>query len=267
MISKNEINENARKFGVPVSTIERDYAQNWLLKSFSSMNMALKGGTGIRKAYISNYRFSDDLDFTLLEEQSKDKMEMLIKSCVKRAKEESGINFNEDISIKENINGLEVGTFFRIMRTEGNTTKIKLDMTKFNNEKILLPLNAKNIIHLYSDNLEAKVMVYALEEIVTEKIRSLFQRTRPRDLYDVGYLWSKCEPDKEKVLKILDEKFKFKGEKIDMGNIEKFERRKENFKNAWKNSLQHQIKELPDFDDVFEYVKGEMIKFLIALNS
>jgi len=28
---------------------------------------ALKGGTGIRKAFLDNYRFSDDLDFTLLE--------------------------------------------------------------------------------------------------------------------------------------------------------------------------------------------------------
>ena len=31
------------------------------------MNMDIKGGTGIIKVYIENYRFSDDLDFTLLE--------------------------------------------------------------------------------------------------------------------------------------------------------------------------------------------------------
>jgi predicted nucleotidyltransferase component of viral defense system len=37
-----------------------------MLGHLASMNMALKGGTGIRKVYIENYRFSDDLDFTLL---------------------------------------------------------------------------------------------------------------------------------------------------------------------------------------------------------
>ena len=69
MIPIREIKEVARLFGVPPSTIERDYAQNWLLSSFGSLQMALKGGTGIRKVYIEHYRFSDDLSFfvTLLE--------------------------------------------------------------------------------------------------------------------------------------------------------------------------------------------------------
>lgn len=69
MIPIREIKEVARLFGVPPSTIERDYAQNWLLSSFGSLQMALKGGTGIRKVYIEHYQFSDDLDFfvTLLE--------------------------------------------------------------------------------------------------------------------------------------------------------------------------------------------------------
>ncbi len=67
MIPEREVKEIAREHGVPVSTVERDYAQNWLLKFIGSSFMALKGGTGIRKAYIKNYRFSDDLDFTLLE--------------------------------------------------------------------------------------------------------------------------------------------------------------------------------------------------------
>ena len=32
MIRSQEIKEKAREYRVPVSTIERDYAQNWLLK-------------------------------------------------------------------------------------------------------------------------------------------------------------------------------------------------------------------------------------------
>jgi len=45
--------------GAPESTVERDYAQNWLLFRLSKtfIKMALKGGTGIRKVYIENYRF------------------------------------------------------------------------------------------------------------------------------------------------------------------------------------------------------------------
>lgn len=66
MIRSQEIKEKAREYGVPTSTIERDYAQNWLLKYLYHPNIVLKGGTGIKKAYHENYRFSDDLDFSLI---------------------------------------------------------------------------------------------------------------------------------------------------------------------------------------------------------
>jgi predicted nucleotidyltransferase component of viral defense system len=39
--------QKAREYGVNPSTIERDYAQNWLLMALSSLPLVLKGGTGI----------------------------------------------------------------------------------------------------------------------------------------------------------------------------------------------------------------------------
>jgi len=139
-------------------------------------------------------------------------------------------------------------------------SKIKIDITKYNNENILLALETKKIIHLYSDNLQSKVKVYSLEEIISEKIRALFQRTRPRDLYDVWYLWSRV--DKGKVLNILPEKCRFKDVKININNLEG---RKDNFKNAWNNSLNHQLKILPDFDNVFFAVVEELKKVYMKI--
>ncbi len=49
MIRSQEIKEKAREYSVPVSTIERDYAQNWLLKYLYHPDIILKGGTGIKK--------------------------------------------------------------------------------------------------------------------------------------------------------------------------------------------------------------------------
>ncbi len=85
MIPINEIKEVARSFGVPPSTIERDYAQNWLLSSFGSLHMALKGGTGIRKVYIEQYRFSDDLDFTLTKQYEPDHLVDLFVSVLSQS--------------------------------------------------------------------------------------------------------------------------------------------------------------------------------------
>ena len=57
--------------------------------------------------------------------------------------------------------------------------------------------------------------------------------------------------DMDKVLEILPEKFKVKNVRAD---IRGFEMRKDDFKNAWDNSLQHQLKDLPGFERVFESV-------------
>ena len=61
--------------------------------------------------------------------------------------------------------------------------------------------------------------------------------------------------DRVKIFEILPEKFKIKNIKID---IKDFEQRKDYYKNAWMNSLKHQLKELPDFDEVFSAVLKEL---------
>ena len=249
MILQNEIRGKARECGVPVSTIERDYAQNWLLEALSSFPLVLKGGTGIRKVYIGDYRFSDDLDFTLFEDIGKDELKNMIKNSVTMARDESGINLSDDIKAQENENGFEIDVYFKIMQRGESKTKIKIDITKLEGEKILLPVAAKRIIHPYSDELKEMVKVYTLEEIMAEKIRSLFQRTRPRDLYDVWCLWNKI--DKEEVFKIIPEKFRVKNVEV---NIKDFKERKGDFKNAWESSLTHQLKDLPQFGKVFSMV-------------
>ncbi len=208
--------------------------------------MALKGGTGIRKVYIGDYRFSDDLDFTLLEDMEVDKVKELIVKAVREAKRRSGIDFDEDIKFREVENGYEVAVYFRILRRAGNPLRIKIDITKRENEVILLPLERRKIIHPYSDDCNAEVLTYTLQEIFAEKIRALFQRMRPRDLYDVWYL-SKLGLD----VSAVNQKSRFKGVEPDFDGLLN---RKEDFRNAWESSLRHQLKDLPDFNAVFDDV-------------
>ncbi len=249
MISSREIRERARIQEVPESTIERDYAQNWLLASFGGLEMAFKGGICIKKIYIRDYRFSDDLDFTMLADIGRKEMEERIIEAVIRTREESGIDFMNDVKIEENKNGFEVSIYFRIIQRGGSPMKIKLDITKKAREPILLRIKPRKVIHDYSDGLNAEVLSYSLEEIFSEKLRALFERTRPRDLYDVWYLKNKVGMDT--VISILPEKFRFKGIGMD---IDALHSRKEDFGMAWKTSLSHQIKNLPDFDAVFSDV-------------
>ena len=251
MIPAIEIKSIARSQGVPESSIERDYAQNWFLGSLSSSwkELVLKGGTGIRKAYVEGYRFSDDLDFTMLKDIDYESAKDLILEAIIKTKEESGIDIDETVELKENINGFEGKVYFRLLRSSGSPIGIKLDLTKPEMEKVMLPSLEKKIIHPYSDERGFEVRVYSLMEIAGEKIRSLFERTPPRDLYDVWYF--KDEWDDKDISDIFMKKCRFKNLDPIMDSV--IERR-DDFRNSWKNSLSHQLKELPDFDDTFNSV-------------
>jgi predicted nucleotidyltransferase component of viral defense system len=245
MIPPNEIRTKAREYQVPLTVIERDYAQNWLLVYLPEM--AFKGGTSIRKIYIENYRFSDDLDFTLLEDITFNVLKNEIRDAVNHARYATGINFLDEIKSEIVENGYVFSVYFRILRTAGAPLKIKLDITKKENEIIITPIQKKRLIHIYSDNLQKQIPVYSLAEIFAEKSRALFERTRPRDLYDVWYLSKIHNVD----VSILKNKCEFK--KIEL-NIDLLRSRKTKFIKAWENSLKHQVKDLPPANEVFEKV-------------
>ncbi|MDD1685753.1 nucleotidyl transferase AbiEii/AbiGii toxin family protein [Methanoregula sp.] len=248
MITTLEIKERARESGVPTSTIERDYAQNWLLSALRPINMAFKGGTGIRKVFIENYRFSDDLDFTLLEPVDAGALQAAVSDAVLRVREESGILFEDDPGFRETKTGYKATARFRILnRGSSSPVKIDLDLTGPGQEDVLLPVSERPVFHPYSDGLSVSVASYALEEIMAEKIRSLFQRSRSRDLYDIVQLANRV--DHRVVKSILLRKCDAKGVVVDMAVLNG---KREHFKDLWQVSLGHQMSGVPDFDESFE---------------
>ncbi|MDO9537596.1 MAG: nucleotidyl transferase AbiEii/AbiGii toxin family protein [Thermoplasmata archaeon] len=249
MIDTIEIGEVARANGVPASTIERDYVQNWFLKGLYSKErgMIFKGGTAIRKAHINNYRFSDDLDFTLIAQMEETRLKDIIEECAHFIRDEVNVNVEDRISLEQNENGWVGNIYFRLMRKTGSPLKIKLDISNAENEILLTPSEKLPVFHNYSDEYDATVEVYSLREIVAEKARVLFQRVRSRDLYDVHRLWQNMEGVEVRTLFL--EKCKFK--EI-VPKLSHFIAKEKNYKGAWESSLRHQMKDLPDFDGVFE---------------
>lgn len=103
-----------------------------------------------------------------------------------------------------------------------------------------------------------KFFTYKLEEIVAEKIRSLIQRNRPRDIYDNWYFATMIQPEQFNLIKkVLDKKAEQKG--IVIKNIEQFinDYKREQNMYAWEKSLHHQLalSNLPNFDDAYIRVK------------
>src|SRR5579871_1758612 len=56
---------------IPESVLERDYCLAWFLSALAlsdlQRSLAFKGGTALKRCYFGDYRFWEDLDFTLLE--------------------------------------------------------------------------------------------------------------------------------------------------------------------------------------------------------
>ena len=69
MISAAEVAKLAHRLGVGDRMIEKDYVLSWLLvaiaESKQRSGLVFKGGTALKRCYYPEYRFSEDLDFTL----------------------------------------------------------------------------------------------------------------------------------------------------------------------------------------------------------
>src|SRR5437764_10550228 len=73
MITKQDIMDFAREFSLEAKTVEKDYVLGWLLAGIATRQELMdkwifKGGTCLKKCYFETYRFSEDLDFTLRDE-------------------------------------------------------------------------------------------------------------------------------------------------------------------------------------------------------
>ncbi len=71
MIDSRELLAAANKFGLRPDVIEKDYILGWLLSGIYndpilSATWLFKGGTCLKKCWFDTYRFSEDLDFTIL---------------------------------------------------------------------------------------------------------------------------------------------------------------------------------------------------------
>jgi len=97
-MNKKEIENTAFEKKVSTATIDKDRALGHLLNAFYSFNnnkdnFIFKGGTCLKKCYFEDYRFSEDLDFTLLDKYFPVNRE-LINRIIKRAERESEIRFS-----------------------------------------------------------------------------------------------------------------------------------------------------------------------------
>lgn len=194
MIARADIVERVFEWQLTEEVIEKDYVLGWLLWGIAtdpvlSDQWVFKGGTCLKKCYIETYRFSEDLDFTVLPGGPirPEDVTPLLQHALERINEASGIDF----SAREPVVRLRPGdltaegrVYYVGPRGTPGPARVKLDLAA--DERVVRPPVLREIAHPYPDGpLTARVRCYSFEEVFAEKLRALAQRARPRDLYDV----------------------------------------------------------------------------------
>lgn len=266
MIRPGEIHRIANQIGVRPQQVEKDYLISWMLKGISGNaflleNLIFKGGTCLKKLYFPDYRFSEDMDFTLQDDSiSDEKIIEAFKNIFTEIYREARIKLaiaGDKYETHPSSGSIKFYTSY-IGPLGGIGNEIKVDLTR--NEKLEFnPVNG-SVFRQYSDLEEAfSIKAYSLEEILIEKMVALMGRTIARDLYDFYYLSSIENLDIAESLYEFQRKAEDKGH--DPNQLGVILNQKEGmYKKSWITNLKHQIQNLDNFDQVWRSVKRELRK-------
>jgi predicted nucleotidyltransferase component of viral defense system len=259
LILAEEIRRIAREEKLAAGVVEKDYALTWLLRGFYLVDsglgdsFVLKGGTAIRKVYFPGiWRFSEDLDFTVVKAVESENIKEFMRWAFKRLLWECGIKYSLESfhltegSIIANVQFLGPLNFMN---------RLKHDISL--KERMVLEPERRLLRTYYSDLPEFEVLAYSLREVLVEKIRSIMQRGYSRDYYDVWRLLKENEFRDSEIRKLLKMKCELNGIKYEPSLL--FDKKRLSEAHAfWEKGLSYLIRELPTFEEVISETKKRL---------
>ena len=258
LISNKLLREGGKR--VPESVIERDYMLAWLLTGLAnhplSEVLVFKGGTALRRCWIDHYRFSEDLDFTLSKSTPFPEILAGLNVVFQNVYRECGLKIEFDR--EDRASHQNSYTFY--LKYQGPLpapNDVKVDITI--NEVFCFNSESRPIFQTYAEFEDLPqgpmLRVYAIEEIVIEKLVALSDRARnePRDLYDLWYLFGMHSIVLQELRPELERKLAHRHRRVE-GIEQAIALKSERLKRLWTGRLAHQMSALPEFDGVFRDV-------------
>jgi len=204
---RHRLLEARKRLGIPWEILEQDYILSWILAGISEVEslkdtLVFKGGTALKKCFFGDYRFSEDLDFSAMGDVPTGKK---MEEAIRESCDIAGRMLNEYTPVeitceryteREPHHGEQEAFKIRSRLPWHRAPQTRVMVEIALDEKILKPVEEKFIIHEYGEPIKARIKVYALEEIIAEKLRAILQhaemmqergwtRSRARDYYDL----------------------------------------------------------------------------------
>lgn len=283
---QNKLQKVKDQTGSQFHIIEKDYALSYILAGISKNKilkdtLVFKGGTALKKCYFGDYRFSEDLDFSVIDAPKGDELERLLIEALESATtllSEQGIFKIELERHYEKEPHPRAQDAFDILvqfpKHRRPMCALKIEIT--HDEPVLLQPETKSIIHGYGEVLDAAINCYQLEEIVSEKLRAMLQtrqkffekgskRPRARDYYDLWKIFTKYgkELDKQKIKVIFPKKCQHR--EINYTSVEEFFTPEllSEISLHWEKMLGSYVKQLPDYNIILPELKT-MVTMVLA---
>jgi len=264
MLSRAELQRLANRERVALGMLEKDYVLTEVLKALPQLtalreNVVFKGGTALRKVYFSHWRYSEDLDFTVKCDIPKEELRQHFDSWYQQVEQTTQIRLATKMLHKAN-GYARIRTQFLGPLT--HPAMIYMDLSF--DEPLCLEPQLRKVLTAPFPNEERTVQVYPLEELLAEKMRSLIERGKSRDYYDVWRLLKEgCSRINLELLgAVLDKKLKHKG--LSLRATEDF--LPENpaaIKRYWEKDLRQQVTMLLPLEDMLNELK-EMLDSQLA---
>lgn len=283
-----KIQDEARLKKVPTHVIEKDYALSYILAGIAnqpelSHTLIFKGGTALKKIFFGDYRFSEDLDFSVINAPKGKQLENALSNAITISKELLNNYGAFDIQLKRNPERAPhpkgQDAFNVLVKFPWQPTplcRIKVEVT--HDEPIILSHEYKDILHGYDEQIDSKVACYHVEEIVAEKLRALLQthqklvlrgwnRPRARDYYDLWRILKNYSASfsKTRLLKMLDKKCNHRN--VSYKTIDDFFTTElvNEANQHWQATLGVLVRELPECGSVLDETKLLISKLLNSM--
>ena len=254
MIDEQSLMEFSGYFADP-RQLEKDYLLNLMLKVISiskiSERLVFKGGTALHYFYGLD-RFSEDLDFT---HAGGEEPVMETTRAFEEVRSGYGAMYNirksKRMILEKDARGNTVGlrSEFSIEGPLFQKTrvshKIKVDVST-RGDLLDAPLRPSVFVSRYRDIGSMLVYVMGKDEILTEKLCAIAERTKARDIYDAYFLI------RHLAVKYSGGQFERKlGKRNESYGIEDVKLAIQKFDSSlWKEELSYLVGDLPDLSEV-----------------
>lgn len=263
MLTRDDLARVAARHNLGLGRVEREYVILCVLDGLArapvlSKHLVFKGGTALRQVYFADWRYSEDLDFSALPGLRSEHLPDAVADWFALVQQEWGIVMS--VRRLHRANGA-ARLRAQFVGPLAFPNLLLMDLTL--DEPVILPPERRLVVGALFD-LRPVVQAYALEELIAEKLRSVLERGKSRDYYDVWRLLAEKAAafDHKLVRNVLEAKCRHKNLTFSSADDFLTAGRLAEAQQYWKRDLQDQIADLIEFPAAIAALRELLTNFL-----